>query len=131
MVWVPLPSDFTWPHAEAPGDAETAAESDGDTSDAWSADQHADSDDEAQATDAEDEATGGEGDDALPEQEDERWEQALPLNGTNVGDPVVPALPISPADRTQQATAATDAAHTQASTIFDAGRSYDWLKPST
>lgn len=126
---MPLPANFTWPHAQTPDEAETDEESDGSPS---SDDEQTGPDDETQATGAEDEADGDD-DEALPEQQDERWEQALPLNGTNVGDLVLPALPISPTDGAQQqaAAVAADASHASASTIFDAGRSYDWLKPNT
>jgi len=63
---------------------------------------------------------------SLPEQEDERWEQALPLNGTNVGDRVVPALPIN----RPVATFDASGAGAPSSTLFDSGRRRDGLNPS-
>jgi hypothetical protein len=135
LVWAPLPADFTWPHAELADGAETGAETDEETDDTspdtWPPDHQAEPKDSAQPTEAEDEVDAGDDNDARPEQEDERWEQALPLNGTNVGDLVLAALPVSPSESSPQVAVAADATRAPASTIFDAGRSYDWLKPNT
>jgi hypothetical protein len=124
LVWVPLPADFTYPKADSDEDEDEVG------------------DEEA------DEQTAGEteGDtqiDAPPQradQEDERWEEALPLNGVGVGDQVVPAVPAAPA-ATSTSTAQKGRAGTSPSapaapgepplTQFEQGRSYDWMKPQT
>jgi hypothetical protein len=120
LVWVPLTADFTWPR---PGDDGAA--------DANQADEPDD-----QAQDGQDDADAD--DDAPPEQmeqEDERWELALPLNSVSVGDIVLPALPAASQAATAEAgvlvaaTASPAAGAEQHTTPFDAGRSYDWMKP--
>ncbi len=125
LVWVPLPADFTYPRTE-----------DEDEEDEDEPYDHAD-------TDAA--GDGGEGAaeiDAPPQradQEDERWEEALPLNGVGVGDQVVPAVPVSPARPAQPraSASASDPSATQSSdgeqplTPFEQGRTYDWMKPQS
>src|SRR5262249_46754337 len=96
LVWVPLPQGFTWPQpGAADGNDPHGEAADGGVDDAA---------DEAETDEAE---TDGDGDgetgdgavtDAPPErgeQDDERWEEALPLNGVNVGDIVLPAIPVA------------------------------------
>lgn len=123
LVWVPLTADFTWPR---PGDDGAA--------DANQADEPDD-----QAQDGYDGQDGAEADDDAPpermEQEDERWELALPLNSVSVGDIVLPALPAASQAATAEAsalaaaTSSPPASTDQHTTPFDAGRSYDWMKP--
>ena len=126
LVWVPLPSDFTWP---PPGETSDAAS---DTSDANEADGE-----RAAASDKEefaaDETTSNEDaedtEDAPPErseQDDERWEEALPLNGVSVGDRVLPAIPAAGVAGTTSATAG----NTASGNPFETGRAYDWMRPA-
>jgi hypothetical protein len=140
LVWVPLPADFTWPR---PGEQDSPA-------------QDAFLDDTSAALDAVGEAadqsggTASEGGEAVTdnppehaEQEDERWEEALPLNGISVGDLVVPALPAAgseavtlsptalggvPAPGVMGLGAAGGEPHTNP---FETGRDYDWIKPGS
>lgn len=108
LIWVPLPSAFTWP---LPGETSDAAS---DTSDA---------DETTSNEDAEDT------EDAPPErseQDDERWEEALPLNGVSVGDRVLPAIPAAGVAGTTSATAG----NTASGNPFEAGRAYDWMRPA-
>jgi hypothetical protein len=125
LVWVPLPPDFTYPK---PGGED---------------DEMLDDDEDQEPYDGADEtedatASGTPSTDTPPqraEQEDERWEQALPLNGVSVGDRVVPAMPASPG----QSSAVSDSAAMgnpeapssteTSSATFEQGRSYDWMKP--
>jgi hypothetical protein len=123
LVWVPLPADFTYPKPDL---------------------------DEDELDDEEgDEQAEGEAEDTAPidtppqraDQEDERWEEALPLNGVGVGDQVVPAVPAAPAASGTGAIpkagrAGTPPSPTAASgepplTQFEQGRSYDWMKPQS
>lgn len=128
LVWVPLPEGFTYPQPDAAA-SPTPAVDDGSGTSPYDA-----SDD----TEAEGQDDGGDGDrtDAPPEQgeqEDERWEQALPLNGVAVGDLVVLAVPIGNA---ASATADVGEAAPSSSTgdvpvanPFESGRNYDWMAP--
>jgi hypothetical protein len=134
LVWVPLPAAFTYP--------QPAAEEE--------------EDDDEEPYDQEDEEAEHEvasGIDTPPQrsdQEDERWEQALPLNGVGVGDQVVPAVLVSGASSSAtgstmrkasgagatSSTSADAASSTLASgdqplTPFEQGRSYDWMKPQS
>ena len=117
LVWVPLPEGYSWP---PPGEPPSASD-DGDMTDG---------DDEAMAGDT---ADGGA--DTPPEhapQDDELWEESLPLNSVSVGDivlPAVPAAPASPTTASAPAAASDDPAETHAPTTpYDAGRTYDWMK---
>ncbi|WIG58799.1 MAG: hypothetical protein OJF49_001545 [Ktedonobacterales bacterium] len=124
LVWSPLPADFTWP---PPGAASDDTDMSGETG--------------ASAADAAtDDAGGANQVDAPPEeseQDDARWEQALPLNGVNVGDIVLPAIPATSsasavASATPAAVVSSGApASAHQDTPFDAGRAYDWLKPGS
>jgi hypothetical protein len=143
LVWVPLPADFTYPRAD-------------------SADEEDEEDEEEPYDEADTDAEDG-ADQGAPEidsppqradQEDERWEQALPLNGVGVGDQVVPAVPVSAAQPAQPrttrsapgtrgtsgtsgtsgasgASATQPASGEQSLTPFEQGRSYDWMKPQS
>ena len=121
LVWVPLPEGYSWP---PPGEPPSATD-DGDVTD---------DDDEAVA----DDSSGGDAD-APPEhapQDDELWEESLPLNSVSVGDIVLPAVPAAPASPTTASAptaahgaASGDPAETHAPTTpYDAGRTYDWMK---
>lgn len=124
LVWVPLPADFTWPepgtHDDTTPDAVPAGAAAGDASD-WL--QSAPPDDGTPA-DAESPT------DTPPErgeQDDERWDHALPLNGVSVGDIVLPAIPIGGADMPGAGTSAGQPAGTTVANPFESGRSYDWM----
>lgn len=126
LVWVPLPEGWTYPH---PGTDDTVAD------DADNTDDVHDKQDDTVDEDSDNET----GDDDLPdappevgEQDDERWEEALPLNGVSVGDLVVPAIPAAGASATNPTGAApTPAASGDPTTPnpFEAGRDYGWMKP--
>jgi hypothetical protein len=132
LVWVPLPEGYSWPPAGAPtpGSAKEASAPD-------EANEDEETYDAVGAT-AEDSADGDA--DAPPEhapQDDELWEESLPLNSVSVGDIVLPAIsaaPSSPSPSTAAPRAPTgatsdDPAETHAPTTpYDAGRTYDWMK---
>lgn len=126
LVWAPLPPDFTWPRPGEEPDATTDEE--GWRGDVVTADAPDNREDEqGRAESAPEEAET----DTPPEhgeQEDERWEHALPLNGVNVGDVVLPAIPVTGGDGVQTSgTAPTSAAGSGPSNPFESGRSYDWM----
>lgn len=132
LVWVPLPPTFTYPQPNANTEEEEEE-----------AEEHGEQpyDQEEGADDGETGGAGGSAD--VPpqrtEQEDERWEEALPLNGVGVGDQVVPAVPVGPAQPTisgsaPSATSATGSNGPSAaspSNPFEAGQNYDWMKPQS
>ena len=130
LVWVPLPEGFTYPQ---PGSADaTPPPTDDGASD--SGDYDATGDPNAAAGDTDD-ADDDEEPDTPPEhgeQDDERWEEALPLNGVAVGDLVVPAIPVAsgtapsltPATTTESPTPLTG---DPPANPFESGRSYDWM----
>lgn len=131
LVWAPLPEGYTWPPPNsAPDDAQQPA------SPPWASA----SDDNASA----DDESSGDGNaeaDAPPErapQDDEPWEEALPLNSVSVGDIVLPALPATPSSSSPSAPhapassvgaigGASTGAHDPTSP-FEMGRTYDWMK---
>lgn len=121
LVWVPLPPTYTWP--TPPASVSVSEEA---------ADEQ-EPDDGAQDEDTVGEPETVEIEDAesiAAAQEDDRWEQALPLNGLHVGDLVLPAIP-APVPTTTDASAEQGSAEHQ-DTLYDAGRDYDWLdKPSS
>jgi hypothetical protein len=85
LIWAPLPADFTYPQPDTEDEDEEPY-------------------DQEEADAEGEEGEGGPEIDTPPQradQEDERWEQALPLNGVGVGDQVVPAVPVAPAQPTQ------------------------------
>jgi hypothetical protein len=128
LVWVPLPEGFTWPHPSA-DDGHDDDASDTPTDDATDiTTDDIDGDTDAQA-DAD--ATGETADEPpeLGEQDDERWEEALPLNGVNVGDIVLPAIPVAGAP-TSPTTATGSSAEPHPNNPFESGRTYDWMKPA-
>lgn len=112
LVWVPLPADFRQPQDSHDFSTPTGVV----------------------PQDSGDEADSGEVTDEPPEQEeqeDELWEQALPLNSVNVGDQVVPAVPIPTSAHSSQVQD-TSAPTTSAAelTAYEQARTYDWMKPS-
>jgi hypothetical protein len=122
LVWVPLPEGYSWPPT---GEALSAS----DAGDATSEDDETIADNDTSAGEA----------DAPPEhgpQDDELWEESLPLNSVSVGDIVLPAVPAAPASPTSASAPTTtpgaisgDPAETHAPTTpYDAGRTYDWMK---
>src|SRR6185437_5921898 len=107
LVWAPLPEGYSWPPPNSSTTAETSASDDGEATD--------------------DEASDASGDtDAPPErapQDDEPWEEALPLNSVSVGDIVLPAIPATPAaPSTPPVSGAPTSAH-DPSSPFEQGRS--------
>lgn len=174
LVWVPLPHDYTYPpvdDGDDAGDAENDTENGaddvgvnvpimgypmgrmntrptaGDSVDATESDDDDTDDEDGQTPD--DQAVADEPPERVT-QEDERWEEALPLNGVSVGDLVVPALPAAPtlsglvgAPTTLSASApasapplaaydfATPVTHADAVTprAEGTGQSSDWMKP--
>jgi hypothetical protein len=115
LVWVPLPGNFTWP---LPGETPDAASDTSDTGETDGERSTASNKDTEDAEDIED------GPPERGEQDDERWEEALPLNGVSVGDRVLPAIPAVDAAGTTSATA-SDASGNP----FETGRAYDWMRP--
>lgn len=112
LVWVPLPADFRQPLSDRDIEGPTSA----------------------LPQDSGDDADSGQSTDEPPEQEeqeDELWEQALPLNSVNVGDIVVPAVPAptSPSVATMEH-GGSSSSPAAAPTSFEQGRSYDWMKPA-
>lgn len=135
LVWVPLPQDYTWPPVPD-DDEDNAGDADEDEDDGEAGDDGA-----AREADAADGSTSNETADVPPGggQDDQRWEEALPLNSVTVGDLVVPAIPAVPAS--PAASGAPDAAGKLADasarsgagaadqTAHDEG-TYDWMKLS-
>ena len=127
LVWVPLPEGYTWPPPNSATDDAQQPESP-----PWAP---ASADD---ATTDEESPDDGEAD-APPErapQDDEPWEEALPLNSVSVGDIVLAALPATPSSPSAphapaSSAGATDSASTGAHDLtspFAMGRTYDWMK---
>jgi hypothetical protein len=145
LVWVPLPAGFTWPRladaddtADLPPDDGYDEESAGDTEDVETAaapdaaregdEETPDSEAAEQDKDEESTTTMADTPPERGEQDDERWEEALPLNGVSVGDLVVPAVPVAGSGT---APASGAAASEAPGNPFEAGRSYDWMKPES
>jgi hypothetical protein len=115
LVWVPLPAEYRQPQGDHDIEGPTGTPS----------------------QDTGDEAESGQAADEPPEQdeqEDELWEQALPLNSVNVGDLVVPAVPfptsaptISPENTAASPSPLSPSAEP---TSYEQGRTYDWIKPA-
>ena len=130
LVWVPLPEGWTWPH---PGEEEDQPDDD---------DQHEEPQDQGDQQDTDGDAEAASDDTSAPvtdeppehgEQEDERWEEALPLNGVSVGDIVVPALPAAGSAAVTSATTSTTTTASggaPSASSFEQGRSYDWMQSS-
>ncbi len=127
LVWAPLPEGYTWPPPNSSTDARQPE------SPPW-----APATDDDAATDDEESSDAGEAD-APPErapQDDEPWEEALPLNSVSVGDIVLPALPATPsAPAAPHAPASSSSGGGSSPTgshdptsPFETGRSYDWMK---
>jgi hypothetical protein len=135
LVWVPLPDTYTWPPADAADEADGDDDDDNDGAETSAALDDGDGEDESASADGADE----ESEDGPPgtyEQEDHRWEEALPLNSVSVGDLVVPAIPATPeGDPAYTSPAITSAAITgtittttpPAHTTWD--KHYDWMGP--
>jgi hypothetical protein len=123
LVWVPLPEGWTYPHPGSEDDEpDDTDDEEPEYQDSANSDDTQDSDDEAPDVPPE-----------VGEQDDERWEEALPLNGVSVGDLVVPAIPApgaapSPANTGSSVVSATGEPST-APNPFEAGRDYGWMKP--
>lgn len=127
LVWVPLPEGYTWPPPNsAPDDAQQPE------SPPWAP---ASADETATEGDSSDDGEA----DAPPErapQDDEPWEEALPLNSVSVGDIVLPALPATPSSPSAPhapassigAIGSTPAEAHDPSSPFEMGRTYDWMK---
>lgn len=129
LVWVPLPAGFTWPQPGAdehdlPPDTVANGDAGDRQEESWDADDTADPAGEDEVD------TPPE----LAEQDDERWEEALPLNGVNVGDRVVPAVPVAttaaPAATAASAPAGAPSAEPHENP-FESGRDYEWMKPQS
>jgi hypothetical protein len=122
LVWVPLPEGYTWPPSF---DGEVASEEDESVA----------GDDTAPAADLASETEDAMGADEPPgtaDQQDQRWEEALPLNSVSVGDIVVPAVPVKrdSAAVASPATAVTDTSGDVTSSETHAwDRHYDWMQP--
>ena len=141
LVWVPLPDGWTYPQPGSQEDTpddddEDAADDDTDNSEDMAEDEYQDDADAGSA-----EANGDQQPPDTPpevgEQDDERWEEALPLNGVAVGDLVVPALPVAGTGAGATTTSGTSMAIVPAGTPeeapsgpnpFEAGREYGWMK---
>ena len=111
LVWAPLPEGYSWP---PPNDSTTTDSS---------------ASDDGEATDD----ASGNADAPLERapQDDEPWEEALPLNSVSVGDIVLPAIPATPSAPSTSPSGATSGASTPAhdpASPFEQGRSYDWMK---
>lgn len=113
MVWVPLAPDYVYPHQSAADGA------DDDTDDTEPSDE---GDANETPLDTEPATADPEG---SANQQDDLWEQALPLNGVNVGDLVMPALPATSASSQNQGNLSTG---TSGGTSLSAGGGYDWMK---
>lgn len=102
LVWVPLPDNYTWPPPPAADeepdeddsdeDAASAGDDDGDDEAADADEAGAQADEASVAEDGVD-ASAADEPPGHGDQEDVRWEEALPLNGVTVGDIVIPAVP--------------------------------------
>ena len=130
LIWIPLPAGWTYPRPDSTDDAQDSANDDPGTDDQ-------EDQDSADEEDGVDDTGNSETPDAPPEvgeQDDVRWEEALPLNGVTVGDLVVPAIPAEGASTTNPTgAAATPAAAGDPATPnpFEAGRDYGWMKPES
>jgi hypothetical protein len=127
LIWVPLPADFTYPK---PGDEDDDLDDEDEDLGSYNEADEADGAGDASEGSA---AVGTDSPPQRAEQEDERWEQALPLNGVSVGDRVVPAVPAAaqPGAAGGASTMSGPAASSGESSgaTFEQGRSYDWMKP--
>lgn len=122
LVWVPLPEGYTWPPT---GDDDEASEDD--NSAAGEGSESA----AGPASETED-AMGADEPPGTADQQDQRWEEALPLNSVSVGDIVVPAVPVTRdvGAATKPAIPVTDTSGDVASGETHAwDRHYDWMQP--
>jgi hypothetical protein len=146
LVWVPLPDNYTWPPPPAideepdEDDAdEDVASASNDDDEGEEADVQADG---APANEADTDASAADEPPGHGDQEDVRWEEALPLNGVTVGDIVIPAVPanraVSVAGLATTSAPADPAAVAGPASADPAGQPhwtqpYDWMetKPNT
>lgn len=126
LVWVPLPDNYTWPPAEDTPD-DNADDAVDDSAENMEAD--AGDTEDANAS-GEDEPAGTQG------QEDQRWEEALPLNSVSVGDIVMPAIPATPGSESARPTPSITGAaiHSTFGTVPPPShpgwdKHYDWMGP--
>lgn len=134
LVWVPLPDNYSWPPVDdepdgmmdgAPADGDEGAEAD-----------VSGEDETGGASDTEDAGTsGGDEPPGTQGQEDQRWEEALPLNSVSVGDIVMPAVPATPGGDAPQPpfAAAGGTVHSTFGTVTPShpgwDQHYDWMGP--
>lgn len=134
LVWVPLSPEYTWPAVVEAGAGADAGEERADAQDAGQ-DLDDGAADEGDVGGGAGEQVAADADALVDQQDDDRWEQALPLNGVEVGDLVLPAIPVAFAGgapaHPDAAPGAAAAPVEHQDTPFDAGRDYDWLKPSS
>jgi hypothetical protein len=158
LVWVPLPENYSWPPVgEEQSGQETAAADDADTEEVPGEDDRPandnDEDDVTSARDGQAAEVASDSQDVPPEsadQDDQRWEEALPLNSVSVGDVVVPAVPVTaPAGMAtgttlSQASDSAVALGAQPATVSAASagttegplggswdQQYDWMEPKS
>lgn len=116
LVWIPLPAEYRQPQDDHDIESSTGTPPQDTGNEAEESGQAADEPPEQD------------------EQEDELWEQALPLNSVNVGDLVVPAVPIpatAPGASLENPVAPSSPPGPSAeSTPYEQGRTYDWMKPA-
>jgi hypothetical protein len=132
LVWVPLSAGFTWPRIAASG-ADAAPPDAAPPDDVLGEVNTTVAGDAAQTENAEmlvPKTPTGDTPPEVGEQDDERWEEALPLNGVSVGDLVLPATPAAGASLATAVTAARSDGETLGNP-FEAGRTYDWMQPRT
>jgi hypothetical protein len=122
LVWVPLPEEYRWPPVTG-DDEPDAADADAGAEEAGGDDGGAGPEDASEG----DEAAADEPDTPpeIGEQDDQRWEQALPLNGVNVGDTVIPAVPVAPGAGTAAGGGPSGAG--QPGSPWE--QQYDWMRP--
>jgi hypothetical protein len=124
LVWVPLPEGYTWPPLNNLASQPSQSPN---TSPPWAADDEEGASHADGYSDAEESSDGA---DAPPEralQDDEPWEEALPLNSVSVGDIVLPAAPAAPA-APSIGDGTSPSAEPTAGTSLGQGRTYDWMK---
>jgi hypothetical protein len=132
LVWVPLPEGYTWPPIGEDDDQQPEDE----------AREPSDSDLQEGEAPASADAGDAAGQDVPPgtgDQQDQRWEEALPLNSVSVGDVVIPAVPaasgaapLSASPRSAAGSAAEPGAAgggTGDPAAWD--RQYDWMNPKS
>jgi len=130
LVWVPLPNDYTYPPADGGAIGPTGSANNDDDDDTGADDAEEDVEAQGDGQVAYDQAVPDEPPERIT-QEDERWEEALPLNGVSVGDLVVPALPASPARSAYAAAPTSLSASVASTTPIPTPTAYDATTTST